>query len=98
MSVPILISNIRTLRIKNTKGADKFPEGKTDLVLMKNVQHIIEPGQKYGMGSFIPASAFATMNPYNALFCEFDPWLIIIFQYGTVKIPVSHLSRPLGFG
>ena len=80
MSMPVFVRNIGAFGIEYAEGADEFPEGKTDLMLMQNVQHIAKPGEKYSVRSFVPAAAFAAMNTYDTLLGQFDPGLVIIFQ------------------
>src|SRR5690606_31818579 len=62
----------------------EIPKPPSDSVRGKDIQLIIEPGQKNVVGCFVEAAAFPAMDT-DALFCQIDPWLVKRFQRITAE-------------
>src|SRR6516164_1219041 len=82
MSVPVLVSNIGSARIKNAKITDKIPKRKTNFICGQDIYNISEPGNKNIMRRSLPTSAFTAMHT-NTPLREFDPGCIKFFQHGS---------------
>src|SRR5665647_669974 len=65
VAVPIFIFNIFPSRIEQAKVPAEVPQGISDSVLRKDIEHITKPCQKYFMRGFAPATTFAAMNTHT---------------------------------